>query len=342
MHPKERVALVKWAEHDGLTEAFYRELVQLGFEVTTFLYCDQIPETAELLFSFGPYGRWMSLVRQVGQRKARSALKFVHWNTENPPDLRIPWNLQSGLGKWRASFDRLYDSPGNGTRRLLNSFPLSVLNRKMLKFRYLGEYRYAFSGGYLDELAFSSHIYADLFSRHNMPASYVPWGTSPTWHANLNLPRDIDVLWFGKRRTRRRDRLLQKITDSLRSQNIQVFLADTIEHPFIYGEERIRILNRAKITLNLLPTWYDNAFPYRFHVAAGNRSLVVSETILPHCPEYQPGVHYVSVSSDKVTDAIQYYLEHQDEMDKITENAFQLVTKQMTMQNSVRSLLSST
>jgi len=180
----------------------------------------------------------------------------------------------------------------------------------MHKFRYLGEYRHAHARGWLYLLASSSKIYADLFTQNGLPTRYVPWGTSPKWFAPLGLPRDIDVLWFGKRRTPRRNRLLRQIHDMLCSKNISMYVADNMEHPFIYREERLRILNRAKITLNLLPTWYDNAFPYRFHVAAGNRSMVISEPILPHCPEYQPGVHYVSAPPEQLVDTIRYYLDH--------------------------------
>lgn len=66
-----------------------------------------------------------------------------------------------------------------------------------------------------------------------------------------------------------------------------MYVVDNVENPFVFGEERLRLLNRLTITLNLLPTWYDHAFPYRFHLAAPNRSLVVSEPIPPHCPRYQ-------------------------------------------------------
>jgi hypothetical protein len=336
-----RAAVVKWSEHDGLSEAIGDELLRMGFEVNYFLSTDPIPEETDLVFCFGPYDRWTQVVCQAAEQKASTGIKILHWNTENPPDLRLPWKFLTTLGDIRAAFDRFNDSENSQTRRLVTSYPLSILNQKMHKFRYLGEYRHAHAHGWLDLLASSSKIYADLFTKNGLPTRYVPWGTSPKWFAPLGLPRDIDVLWFGKRRTSRRNRLLRQINDMLCSKNISVYLADNIEHPFIYGEERTRILNRAKITMNLLPSWYDNAFPYRFHVAAGNRSMVISEPILSHCPEYRPGVHYISAPPEKLVDTIQYYLEHQDEREQIAENAFHLVTEQMTMENSVRSLVGS-
>ncbi len=339
MRSQNKVAVVKWSEHDGLSEVICDELMRRDFEVACFLSIDPIPEEADLVFCFGPYDRWTQVVCQAAQRKANSGLKILHWNTENPPDLRFPWKFNAALGDMRAAFDRLNDSGNCRTRGIISEFPFSFLNQKMHKFRYLGEYRHAYANGWLDLLASSSKIYADLFTKNGLPTCYVPWGTSPKWYAPLDLPRDIDVLWFGKRRTRRRNRLLDQVKDMLCSKDISFYMADDIEHPFIYGEERTHFLNRAKITLNLLPTWYDNAFPYRFHVAAGNRSMVISDPILPHCPEYQPGVHYISASLEKLVNTIRYYLDHQDERELIAENAFRLVTERMTMESSVRSLV---
>jgi hypothetical protein len=65
-------------------------------------------------------------------------------------------------------------------------------------------------------------------------------------------------------------------------------MADNEENPFIFGETRTAFLNRAKITLNITRTWYDDNFS-RFAYAVPNRSLVVSEPLLPHCPEYEAG-----------------------------------------------------
>lgn len=339
MRSQNKVAVVKWSEHDGLSEVIADELMKKGFEVACFLSIDPIPEEADLVFSFGPYDRWTQLVCQAAQRKANSGYKILHWNTENPPDLRLPWKFLAALGDMRAAFDRFNDSENCQARQLVSAFPFSYFNQKMHKFRYLGEYRHAHANGWLDLLASSSKIYADLFTNNGLPTHYVPWGTSPKWFATSGLPRDIDVLWFGKRRTRRRNRLLDQVKDMLCSRKISFYMADDIEHPFIYGEERTWILNRAKITLNLLPTWYDNAFPYRFHVAAGNRSMVISEPILPHCPEYQPGVHYIAAPAEKLMDTIRYYLDHQDEREQIAENAYHLVTEQMSMESSVSALV---
>jgi hypothetical protein len=117
-----------------------------------------------------------------------------------------------------------------------------------------------------------------------------------------------------------------------------MYVADNLEKPFIYGKERTEYLNRAKITLNLTRTWFDDNFS-RFAMAAPNKSLIVSEPLLPHCTPYIAGKHYVSAPKEMLTETILYYLENNDERTRITDEAYQLVTNELAFQNSIRSIM---
>jgi len=90
--------------------------------------------------------------------------------------------------------------------------------------------------------------------------------------------------------------------------------------------------------LNLTRTWYDDNFS-RFAYATANRSLVVSEPLLPHCSDYEAGVHYVSAPINKLAQSIVYYLVHDDEHQAIVENAYQLVTTKLSFRNSISGLI---
>src|SRR5262249_26869 len=156
-------------------------------------------------------------------------------------------------------------------------------------------YHYAYKQGWLSLLVDQSRIYAALRSAHGLPTLAVPWGAIPgrEWSADLGLERDIDVLWIGARASRRRGTLLDQVRTDLRQRGIEMYVADNEAHPFIFGEERTRMLNRAKVTLNLTRTWYDDNF-LRFSIVLPNRSLLVSEPLLAHCDEYVDGTHYVT------------------------------------------------
>lgn len=334
-----RVAVVEWIPVDGVAEAICEGLSELGHQSVRFPFDGAVPDGVDVVFSFAPYNRFQQIPRRVARIPAGRRPTFVHWNIENPPDLRIPWLLMGTVGACRSWVDRLNDSDNGRVRSLACRFPFSWINRRMHRFRHVGDYHYVHRKGWLDVFAETSQVYAQLHSRHGLPALFVPWGLPRNWHANLDLERDIDVLWMGNRRTRRRSLLLDRVRQELSQHGVEMYVADNVENPFIYGAVRTQFLNRAKITLNLLPRWYDHAFTFRFPVAAGNRSLVVSEPILPHLPMCEAGKHYVSAPTESLAETILYYLAHDDEKLQIVENAYCLVTTELTFGSSIQTIL---
>lgn len=333
------IAVVEWAPGDELAGAISIELARQGCETIQFPFDGAIPNNVDMILTFGPYGKLLPIASQMARFGSRQRPIYVHWNTENPPDPSIPWVLTKRIARFRSWIDRLSDSPRSADRFLANLKPLQWLRDRMYRFRYVGDYQYAYSQGWLYLLVESSEIYTQQEIAHGIPAVYVPWGTSQDWYADLHLERDIDVLWFGKRRIRRRSTLLDAIRHELRSHRIEMYVVDGVEKPFIYGDERTQILNRSKITLNLRIHPYDNVYPYRFQVVAGNRCLLVCEPELNHHPQCIPGRHFVAAKADKIVEQILFYLSHENERIQITENAYQLVTQELTMANSLKAIL---
>ena len=124
----------------------------------------------------------------------------------------------------------------------------------------------------------------------------------------------------------------------LRRRGIEMYVADNQEHPFIFGEERTRMLNRAKVTLNLTRTWYDDNF-LRFSIVLPNRSLLISEPLLAHCDDYIAGTHYVAAPRAQLGETIAYYVTHAAERQRIVDQAYQLVTETLTLKNSVARIM---
>ena len=174
--------------------------------------------------------------------------------------------------------------------------------------------------------------------RVGLPTIVAHWGATPQWYKDLGLERDIDVLWMGTRGTKRRSMILDRVRSKLDASGVRMHVADGKENPFIFDDERIYYLNRAKITLNITRTWYDDNFS-RIALAAPNRSLIVSEPVLPHCPSFIAGTHYVSVPVDSLAKTILYYLGHEEERLRIVENAYQLVTTKLAFRQSIKSIM---
>lgn len=332
--PSFRVAVVRWSNIDEIADAIYSELVHLG-HTPEFLWHDAaIPGNAEVVFSFAPYGSFLAIASQLEALPKANRPILIHWNTEGIPDLRLPWTFVQGVGQVRSWLgrvsDRLQAQPG---RQLTKTF-LIWQKTRMLRYRYVGDYYYAYQKGWLDLFADSSAVYAQIHQRHGLPALHVPWGRVPEWHCDLGAERDIDVFWMGTRGTKRRSTILDQVRERLRAEGVEIYMADNEEHEFVFGQDRTRMLNRAKITLNVARTWYDDNYS-RFTIAAPNRSLVVSETLLPHCPTCEAGVHYVSAHVDQLAETILYYLEHEAERNQIVENAYNFVSETLTMRISI-------
>lgn len=332
------VAIPRGNERDGIADVISDELNALGYQPVHFQIGSVIPEKADVVFSFGPYGKFLTIPRQLAKLSPDKKPIFVHWNTEGIPDLRIPWKIMSSIAGWRSWLGRVQDFR-NGSARIPGTERLfSLIESRMLRFRYLGDYYYTHGRGWLDIFADTSEIYAELHRRHGLPTIVAHWGATPQWYKDLGLERDIDVLWMGTRGTRRRSVLLDRVRRELETNGVRMHVADGKENPFIFGDERIYYLNRSKITLNITRTWYDDNFS-RIALAAPNRSLIISEPVLPHCPSFIAGTHYVSVPVETLAKTILFYLDHEEERLRIVDHAYHLVTTKLVFRESIKSIM---
>ena len=333
-----RVAEVEWIEEvDGLTQVIHDELSELGHHPQYFKHDSALPREVDVIFTWAPYGKLLPILQQLESIPKSRRPIAVHWNTEGIPDLRLPWRPMIALGAFRSWIGRV----GNGDNSVIDAVARKVTSpweNRVLRYRYIGDYHYAYRKGLLHVFADSSAIYAQLHSQHGLPSVIAPWGATRRWYEDLGLERDIDVLWMGKRGTRRRSQILDRVREELKKHGVEIYVADNEEKPFIYGKERTRFLNRSKITLNITRTWYDDNFS-RFAMAAPNKSLIVSESILPHCPQFEQGVHYVSAPVDRLANTILYSLRHDEERRQIVENAYRMVTTELTFKNSIKRIM---
>jgi hypothetical protein len=57
--------------------------------------------------------------------------------------------------------------------------------------------------------------------------------------------------------------------------------------------------------------------------------------MLPHCHAYKAGIHYASAQIDDLSATILHYLEAEEERCAIVDNAYRLLTQELTLVNSV-------
>lgn len=333
-----KVAVVEWVpEEDGLPQVIYHELNSLGYDPVYFPQDEEIPTDVDVILSFGPYGDFLEIGRKLAQLPSEKRPVWAHWNTEGLPDLLMPWVFVRYFGALRSYIGRLVINEDKRSKFLRKKLLVPWYNRA-LRYRYVGDYYYTYGKGLLGVFSDSSAIYAQIHRHHGLPTVVAPWGGTSLWSDDLNLERDLDVLWIGQRGSSRRSRMLDQVRGELRKFGVEIYVADNLENPFIFGKERTEYLNRAKVTLNLTRTWFDDNFS-RFSMAAPNRSLIITEPLLPHCPEYIAGKHFVSAQKEKLAETILYYLENDQERLRITDNAYQLVTTELTFYNSIKKIM---
>jgi hypothetical protein len=193
--------------------------------------------------------------------------------------------------------------------------------------------RQAYRRGLVDAVVVTSEGKREYLEEADIPCRVVPIG----WHAghgtDLGLARDIDVIFLAEVEGGRRKRAL----GALRRAGVEVLVTGSWREPRFWGEERTRLLNRAKVLLSILR--YPGAFVgQRLLLGAANGAVVVSEPLYRPDP-WVPGEHYVSAPLDSMPEAIGRVLDDESERRRIADAARSLVDRELTLERSATALL---
>lgn len=173
----------------------------------------------------------------------------------------------------------------------------------------------------------------EFLCEKGIEAHWVPLGYHPMLGRDMNLPRDLDVLFLGDPNVPRRRGLI----NNLRHAGVNVLAMGSWFDPSCWGENRTRLVNRSKIFLNLVR--YPGAFSaLRLLIGMANRTLVISEPMYRPAP-FVPGEHYVSATLEEMAGVIDYYLSNEPERRRIAEAGYQFVTQEATLAQSVSRIM---
>jgi hypothetical protein len=172
-----------------------------------------------------------------------------------------------------------------------------------------------------------------FLSERGIAAEHVPIGCQDDWGRDLGLERDIDVLFLGDLRVRRRKRIVRR----LRREGISVLALGGWGDRRYWGEERTELLNRVKIMLNI-PRHPGLLSGARMLLGMANKALVVAEPV--YFPEpYVPGRHYVNAPLEEMVGAVRAYLEDEQARREIIETAYDFARQQLTIERSLARIL---
>lgn len=161
----------------------------------------------------------------------------------------------------------------------------------------------------------------------------VPYGYEEADGRDLGLERDIDVLFLGLPATRSRRRALNR----LRRSGVRLEALGSYFDPALWGENRTRLVNRAKIMLSI--SRFPTAFAIkRFMLGMACKALIVSDPIYDPQP-FVRDEHFVEAPIEQMPAVIEHYLSDDEERLRIAQAGHDFATREVTMERSVMQLL---
>jgi hypothetical protein len=318
-----RVGVVHWRVNNMMVTGILRAVVYLDHEAVKFHYDARLPSGLDAVIICGPFGTMAPLIKQLAACPKSQRPLLVYIMTEQLPNPSLPEWWRRASGAIRSRLDRLaYQEDESGQWK---QHPwLKHLASSSQRYRYYGDLLWMKRQGILSVLALSSLWTADFLRARGFDPMILP--PSVIQGEDLKLERDIPVLWLGKTGSSRRANILKQIRSDLKARGVDMMVIDGVENPYVFGDQRTILLNRAKIVLNVLrEKWDDNSM--RYVLAAPCRALIVTEPTLCHSP-FLPGVHLVEAPLPQLADTICHYLTHEEERLQITERAYQLIMQE--------------
>ena len=293
--------------------------------------------TCDFLVTYGPMQSMAWAVVRLSQSTRLPPL--VVWFTEQVPSPRP--NLAIYLAARARYLCEEFAHRHAMATWMLEKIGFSVLPRKAGRLRILGEMLTLESRRLLKLIC----VFTDtnsLFLRHyGLPVAVVPMGYHPQFGERLgDLERDVDVVFLGSTRDKRRRDIIFELDKKLRAKGLSFVVKDgSPERGCVFGKERTLLLNRSKIALNIMrQPWDDPVF--RLLLAAPTGAMLLSEKLLATSTgPFQPGKHFAMSELRTIVEAIEYYLSNDDERRQIAREAFEFVTNELTMRNMTRRIL---
>jgi len=307
----------------------------LGYPHRSFGFDEPIPAGARVVLVQGPYGTLLPLVRRLAATPREERPLLAYWFQQSL-DLWSPESLRLRAARLFSDLHRNHREAGWVARALDRTAPRVVRSRGR-RLAFLGDILWLKDRGMLDTLAVSSTVYRDYLASFGLNPLLVARGYHPDYGRALGLKRDIAVVWMGKTRNRRRKRAVYWLRDQQVRRGLSMRIFDGEESPFIFGDDRTRVLNRARFVVNVY-AHPAHELSIRFYIAAANGAAVLTEPGQNRYP-FVPGTHLVQCPIGEMPDKVMYYLEHEEERRSIAEQMLNVMKTDLTLEQSIDTIM---
>lgn len=309
--------------------------------------CDLVPwepgqasvfRGCDLAVTYGPMQSLMPLMPAFAEIAHTETPLFV-WYTEQVPWPGTPTSIVN-----TGALLRLFSERAGYALRTNHSTIARLLSRMLQsraeRWRGVGEMLELKRSGSLRLIGAFTQTNVRLLGSLGLPLQEIPMGYHPIWGQHHHCERDLDVLFLGSLRDRRRRAILNRLDEKLGRLGVKVVIKDgSRERGYAFGRDREMLLNRSKLTLNIMrQPWDDPVF--RLLLAAPNGAMVLSERLLPTSSgPFQSGVHFAESGLDEMIDSICDLLAHPQERGRLAEAAQEFVIEHLTMPKMAHSVL---
>ena len=331
---KPTIASLVWKSNSGVHLPQGKVIQQLGYNHSFFKYDKPIPSNADIILIQGPYGSLLPFFSQYREIPENEKPILIYWFQQNLY-IAMPLWLQYFFGVvYSGAYSTFEPNPFSHTLNiLLNKFKPNRGSR----FATLGDILWLDRNNLLNILATPASEYQKVFAGFGIDSLLIPRGYHPDYGEIRDLTRDIAVLWMGKIRTERRERIIHGLRVELANEGLEMQVYDGIEKPFIFGEERTSLLNRSWFILNIL-AYPTDEISIRYYIAAANGAVILTEPGKNEYP-FENWAHLVECLPQQMAETVSYHINHPEEWQRISQNAFNLVSQELTLENSISAML---
>jgi hypothetical protein len=352
------IALPPHVMYDRHADMLVKEFEAAGCHAVRFTP-GQAPGDLDLLLLASKGRDLESHVRRLPHRAHRSFKTVLwQWDPLPPPGLqeqdettwmrlasfdldRLPARFQETLERWvpyHAKFThrqrdfaaRLACYVGRANTDVFEGLTVSQIHFVFSQWAWI---RRQVTSGRIDLVLGSAPSRVEFLRNRGVPTGLVPIGYHNEMGTLLDLPRDVDVLFIGRARRSRRVPVLAELEQRLEALGVPLTFAPRN----CYGDERTRLVNRARIVVNILNYPWDLT-GLRFLMAMSCGALVVTEKLDDSYP-YRPGENLVEAPLEKMAETVAYYLNHEDERAAVAAAGHRFATEENTIQSAIRKIL---
>jgi hypothetical protein len=329
------VATLVW-DPSELHAAQGHALQRLGYRHCFMDFNAPIPSGVDAVVVQGPGGSLAPLAHQLRMQPPEARPLLLYWFAESL-DLQAPaWvsRLATGVFSDLHHGRRMIALLGKLTRR---GAP-GLVRRRGTRLGFMGDLRWLHTHGLPAVLATSGTVYAEHLSTQGIASIVVPRGYHASYGERRDTPRDIHLLWMGKLRTRRRRAAVRRLQEEMRHRGLAMHVCDGESRPFVFGEQRTELLNRAWFVLNVNAYAPSDELSIRHFISASNGAVVVTEPNANRYP-WQAGRHLIECPVAEMPERIAHLVAHPDQWRALADNMHQLITQELTLEHSLVQIL---